>query len=167
MALFNAFNIDLLSLAWYLVVFVIALYALSRIFYKPILGMIEERQKSINQALDDAEAATASVKESQEKAQKILWDASAEAQEIIRRAEKVGQDLQARAKEEAKEAAEQVKAKAVADIERERLAAIQDVRRQAVDLALVAASRVIEVNLTSEQNLKLAEEAIQQAEVGA
>jgi F-type H+-transporting ATPase subunit b len=166
-AFFDSFGVNYISLIWYIVLFVLVLLLLRRYAFGPILGTIEERQRSINQSLDDAEEAAKSVKTSQERAEKILWDASTEAQEIIRNAEKVGQDLQDRAREIAKAEADAQIAKAKVEIERERLAAIQDIRRNAVDLALFAASHVIEKNLTDDDNVRLATEAIQQAELRA
>ncbi len=166
-AFFESFGVNWISLVWYLVLFVLVMFLLRRYAFGPILGLIDERQRSINESLDDAEKAARSVKESQEKAEKILWDASAEAQEIIRNGEKVGRDLQDRARETARAEGDALIAKARTEIERERLAAIQDIRHQAVDLALVAASRVIETNLSSEQNQKLAEEAIMHADLRA
>jgi F-type H+-transporting ATPase subunit b len=166
-AFFESFGVNWISLVWYLVLFVLVVFLLRRYAFGPILGLIDERQRSINESLDDAEKAARSVKESQEKAEKILWDASAEAQEIIRNGEKVGRDLQDRARETARAEGDALIAKAHTEIERERLAAIQDIRHQAVDLALVAASRVIETNLSSEQNQKLAEEAIMHADLRA
>jgi F-type H+-transporting ATPase subunit b len=166
-AFFDSFGVNYISLIWYLVLFGLVLWLLSRYAFKPILRTIEERQRGINQALDEAEDATKSIRQSQEKAEKILWDASAEAQEIIRRAEKVGQDIQDRAREVARAESDAQLAKAKVEIERERLAAIQDIRRTAVDLALFAAGHVIEKNLDTADNMKLAEEAIQQAELRA
>jgi F-type H+-transporting ATPase subunit b len=166
-AFFESFGVNWISLVWYLVLFVLVMFLLRRYAFGPILGLIDERQRSINESLDDAEKAARSVKESQEKAEKILWDASAEAQEIIRNGEKVGRDLQDRARETARAEGDALIAKARTEIERERLAAIQDIRHQAVDLALVAASRVIETNLSSEQNQKLAEAAIMHADLRA
>jgi F-type H+-transporting ATPase subunit b len=166
-AFFESFGVNWISLVWYLVLFVLVMFLLRRYAFGPILGLIDERQRSINESLDDAEKAARSVKESQEKAEKILWDASAEAQEIIRNGEKVGRDLEDRARETARAEGDALIAKARTEIERERLAAIQDIRHQAVDLALVAASRVIETNLSSEQNQKLAEAAIMHADLRA
>ncbi|HEV3233082.1 MAG TPA: F0F1 ATP synthase subunit B [Candidatus Dormibacteraeota bacterium] len=166
-AFFDSFGVNYISLIWYLVLFGLVLWLLSRYAFKPILRTIEERQRSINQALDEAEDAAKSISQSQDKAEKILWDASAEAQEIIRRAEKVGEDIQDRAREVARAETDAQLAKAKVEIDRERLAAIQDIRRTAVDLALFAAGHVIEKNLDSADNMKLAEEAIQQAELRA
>jgi F-type H+-transporting ATPase subunit b len=166
-AFFDSFGVNYISLIWYLVLFGLVLWLLSRYAFKPIMRTIEERQRGINQALDEAEDAAKSIRQSQDKAEKILWDASAEAQEIIRRAEKVGQDIQDRAREVARAETDAQLAKAKVEIERERLAAIQDIRRTAVDLALFAAGHVIEKNLDTADNMKLAEAAIQQAELRA
>ena len=166
-AFFDSFGVNYISLIWYLVLFILVVLLLRRYAFGPILGAIDERQRGINENLDEAEKAARSVKESQDKAEKILWDASAEAQEIIRNAEKVGQDLQDRARDTAKALHEAEVAKARTEIERERLAAIQDIRKTSVDLALYAAGHLIEKNLDSADNMRLAEEAITQAELRA
>lgn len=166
-AFFESFGVNWISLVWYVVLFGLVLFLLRRYAFGPILGAIDNRQRSINEALDDAEKAVASVKESHERAEKILWDASAEAQEIIRNAERVGNDLQEQARKVAKAEADALIAKARTEIERERTAAVLEIRRHTVDLALTAATRVIGENLDDERNRKLAEEAIQQAELRA
>jgi F-type H+-transporting ATPase subunit b len=164
-AFFESFGVNWISLVWYVVLFGLVLFLLRRFAFGPILGAIDNRQRSINEALDDAEKAVASVTESHERAEKILWDASAEAQDIIRNAERVGNDLQEQARQVARAEADSLIAKARTEIERERTAAVQEIRRHTVDLALTAATQIIGENLDDERNRKLAEEAIQKAEL--
>jgi F-type H+-transporting ATPase subunit b len=162
---FTSFGVNLASLLFYLFFFVVVLWILRRYFFKPILGTIESRQQKINQSLDEAQEALASVKVNRQKAEKLLDEASAEAREIINRAERLALDLHEDARREAKIEADLIVTKARVDIDRERQAAIAELRREAVDLALVAASRVIGENLSDDRSRQLAEEAVMKAEL--
>jgi F-type H+-transporting ATPase subunit b len=162
---FTSFGVNLPSLLFYLLFFGVILWILRRYLFKPVLGTIESRQQKINQSLDEAQEALASVKANRLKAEKLLDDASAEAREIINRAERLATDIHEDARREAKIEADLMVTKARVEIDREREAAIKDLRREAVDLALVAASRVIGENLSDDRSRKLAEEAVKQAEL--
>jgi len=162
---FTSFGVNLPSLLFYLFFFVAILWILRRYFFKPILGTIESRQQKINQSLDEAQEALASVKANRAKAEKLLDEASAEAREIINRAERLAIDIHDDARREAKIEADLMVTKARVEIERERQAAITELRREAVDLALVAASRVIGENLSDDRSRQLAEEAVLKAEL--
>jgi F-type H+-transporting ATPase subunit b len=162
---FTSFGVNLPSLLFYILFFVAILWVLRRFFFKPILGTIESRQQKINQSLDEAQEALASVKANRLKAEKLLDEASAEAREILNRAERLAADLHDVARREAKIEADLLVTKARVEIDRERLAAIAELRREAVDLALVAASRVIGENLSDDRSRQLAEEAVRRAEL--
>lgn len=164
---FDSFGVNVLSLIWYLILFGAVLYLLRRFAFGRVIGAIEQRQATINQSLDEAQEALASVKKNREKAELILWNASQEAQEMVRRAERASNDIQSDARREAKIQQEAMIAKARTEIAQERLAAIAEIRRQVVDLALVAAGTVIKENLSAEKNRLLAEQAIQQADLRA
>lgn len=164
---FDSFGVNVLSLIWYLILFGAVLYLLRRFAFGRVIGAIEQRQATINQSLDEAQEALASVKKNREKAELILWNASQEAQEMVRRAERASNDIQSDARREAKIQQEAMIAKARTEIAQERLAAIAEIRRQVVDLALVAAGTVIKENLSAEKNRLLAEQTIQQADLRA
>jgi F-type H+-transporting ATPase subunit b len=162
---FTSFGVNLPSLLFYLLFFGVILWILRRYLFKPVLGSIESRQQKINQSLDEAQEALASVKANRLKAEKLLDEASAEAREIINRAERLATEIHEDARREAKIEADLMVTRARVEIDREREAAIKDLRREAVDLALVAASRVIGENLSDDRSRQLAEEAVKQAEL--
>ena len=164
---FTSFGVNVLSLAYYLLLFGIVLYLLRRYAFGVILRTIDARQDKINRSLDAAEEAAASVKTSQAKAEKTIDDAAAQAREIISRAERLATEIHEDARKEAKIQAEVIVVKAREEIDRERQAAVNDLRRAAVDLALTAASRVIGENLSDDKSRQLAEEAVQHAELRA
>jgi F-type H+-transporting ATPase subunit b len=164
---FNSFGVNVLSLVYYLLLFGIVLYLLRRFAFGAILRTIDARQEKINQSLDEAQEAVASVKANQQKAEKTIDDAAAEAREIITRAERLASEIHEDARKEAKVQADVIVVKAREEIDRERQAAINDLRAQAVDLAILAASRVIGESLSDDRSRQLAEEAVRRAELRA
>jgi F-type H+-transporting ATPase subunit b len=164
---FNSFGVNILSLLYYLLLFGIVLYLLRRYAFGVILRTIDARQDKINKSLDEAQEAAASVKSSQQKAEKTIDAAAAEAREIINRAERLATEIHEDARKEAKVEAELIVVKAREEIDRERQAAVNDLRGAAVDLALAAAGRVIGESLSDDRSRQLAEAAVKQAELRA
>jgi F-type H+-transporting ATPase subunit b len=164
---FDSFGVNVLSLAWYAILFFAVFYLLRRFAFGPVTAMIDKRQADINRALDEAQEAVASVKHSRERSEQILAEASAHAQEIVRRAERAASEIHEDARREARVQADNIVAKARTEIDRERQAAIADIREQVVDLALVAASKVLRENIDGAKNRALIEQTVSQAELRA
>jgi len=162
---FEKFGVNLVSLIWFAVLFLIVFLLLRRYAFGPVLGAIEKRQNEINESLDRAEEAQRASQESNKRAEQVIQEASDHAAEIVRRAERAAADIEEQARQEAKTQAEVFLTRARQDIDRERTAALSEIRAQVVDLALYAASRVIEQNLDADRNRKLVEDAIRHAEL--
>jgi F-type H+-transporting ATPase subunit b len=164
---FDSFGVNGISLLFYLVLFGLVLWLLRRFAFGPVLQAIEERQRRIDESLRSAEAAAGSVDENRRRAEEMLRESSAQAQEILSRANKAAAEVREQATAEARSQAEAIVEKARAEIERERAAAVAELRAQVVDLALLAAGRVIEANLDDDRNRRLVQETVQQAQIGA
>ncbi|MFN2465005.1 MAG: F0F1 ATP synthase subunit B [Candidatus Dormibacteria bacterium] len=164
---FDSFGVNVLSLAWYAILFGAVFYLLRRFAFGPVTAMIDKRQADINSALDEAQEAVVAVKRSRERSEQILAEASAHAQEIVRRAERAASEMHEDARKDAKVQADAIVAKARTEIERERHAAVAEIRQQVVDLALVAASRVLQENIDGAKNRALIEQTVAKAELSA
>jgi F-type H+-transporting ATPase subunit b len=162
---FTSFGVNLVSLIFYLLLFGAVFYLLRRFAFGPVLKTIDDRQTRIGQSLDAAAEAVKSVEENRKKAEETLREASSHAQEIIRRAEKAATELHEQARSDAKQQADAIIVKARSEIDLERQAAIAEIRSQVVDLALLAASRVIEANLDDDRNRRLVQETVAQADL--
>jgi F-type H+-transporting ATPase subunit b len=167
MQFFDSFAVNPLSLIYYFVLFVLVFLILRRFAFGPILKSIDDRQTKINEDLDRAAEAAKSVDDNRARAEEELRQAAVHAQEILRRAETAAQELHEQARAEAKTQAEVLLTRAKVEIDRERAAAIADLRAQVVDLALLAAGRVIDANLDNAKNKELIEDTIQHAELHA
>jgi F-type H+-transporting ATPase subunit b len=142
---------------WTIVVFLILLYILKRFAFKPITASVEARERALEAAVDAARRDREEAARVLEEHRKALEGARAEAQQVIvearQTAEKVRADLLGQTHAEQRELLERARH----EIEAERDRAIAQLRREAVDLAVVGASKVIEKNLDDASNRALVE----------
>jgi len=133
---------------------------LGKFAWKPLLGIIEEREKSVRSAVEEAQLANAEAQKLLEQHREMLREAGRERAELIEKAvgeaDQVRTDLVAKARAES----EQLVERAREQIEREKSAAIQDLRSQVADLAVEAASRIVTSSLTPENQRKLVDDFI-------
>lgn len=158
------FSINEGLIIWTLVVFGLLLLLLWRFGWPAILKAVEERERRIQQQLEEAEGARAESARLLEEHRQLIAGARAEAQELVAKAravaEKERETLLARAREEY----EQLLARARKDIEAETEKAILALRREAVDLAIAAASKLLETTLDTDANRRLVTEYLESLE---
>ena len=148
------------TIIWTLVTFAVVLVVLRATVWRPLLGALDEREKRISDALEEAERARKEAATLVDEHQQKLQAADTEAREIVRLAreagERVEQEIVSKAREEAQRTTEQARRA----IESEKQAAIAELRRETADLAVKAAGALIEANLDDERNRKLVEDLI-------
>jgi F-type H+-transporting ATPase subunit b len=83
---FTAFGVDWRLLLINVINFGILLAGLYYFLYGPLLRVLEERRKKVVQGVEDAEAATARLKEIEAKKDSMLAEAGKEADEVLTRA---------------------------------------------------------------------------------
>lgn len=149
---------------WTLVIFVIVVIVLGKFAWGPVLGLLQQREEFIHKALADAkrdrDAAEASLKDYAAKLQSAHAEAAALVEEARRDAERLRADIRQRAKDEA----EKTVANAQRQIQLETSRALEQIRREAVDLSVMIASKIIQRNLSREDNERLIDEALKQVE---
>ena len=123
--------------------FLVMLIILRAWVYKPLVNMLENRQKKLAQSLEDARVAADARANAEVEVERILNEARAkaasEAGEITRRAEVQARDIVNAAQEEIHEAREN--AMEEAEMERNRL--LSEVRGQIASLAISASQKLI------------------------
>jgi F-type H+-transporting ATPase subunit b len=163
-------KVDLLTphgglMVWTLVIFVGLFLILSRYAFGPITRAVEAREQALQDAIDQA-------KKDREEAARILAEhrtqlegARGEAQKIIAEGRAVGEKLRTDMLDETRTQQQDMLERARREIAGERDRAIAQIREEAVDLALAAASKVIEKNLDDSANRKLVEGYLASANV--
>lgn len=152
------FDINTGVIFWTLVIFGLLLFLLGRYAWPAILKTVEEREKRIQQQLEEAEKNRADSARLLEEHKRLLAGGRSEAQDLIAKAKQVAEKeregLLARARQEQ----EELLARARKEIEDEKQKAVLALRREAVDLALAAAAKLVEQQFDSAANRRLVDE---------
>ena len=147
---------------WTILTFLVLLALLRMFAWRPLLQALEGRQASIRKALDDAQQAKQELEKLQQQSQEIIRQARVEAESIVSRSRGDAERLREEMKQKAKSEAEGIVKNAERQIQLETGRALQQIRREAVDLSVMIASKLIQRNLTKEDNERLIDEALRQ-----
>src|SRR5881397_4262723 len=142
--------------------FCIVAFLLRRFAYKPILAVLEDRRRKIEEGQLNAEKIRKELAEAEKRYQEIVAKANADAQRMIDEARESSSHLAERKQQEAIAAAEQIvaKAKEAAALEHERQ--MQNLKRELGRLVVDTTAKVTGKVLTPEDQKRLQEEAARQ-----
>lgn len=147
-------------LVWTIITFLVVLVILKSKVWGPLLAALDERERTIREALESADKAREEARAQQAEHERRLAEAETQARQIVAEAreaaEKVGQQIVADAKAEAERTAQ----RATEAIENEKAAALTQLRREVADLAVGAAGAILNAELDAERNRKLADDFI-------
>jgi F-type H+-transporting ATPase subunit b len=144
-------------MVWTLVIFGILVFVLSKFAFKPITEAVQAREKALEDAIEGAKRDREEAAKLLEEQRQQLSAARDEGQKIIANSRTAAEEVRHDMLEESRKQQQEMIDKARADINRERDNAIADLRREAVDLAILGASKVIEKNLDEKSNRELVE----------
>src|SRR5215210_8848517 len=151
-------------LFWEIVTFAILVFLLIRYVFPPIRRQIEERQRSIEGAIDEAEKTRKEARELLQEYRRQIEEARGEARQILDESRKQGEAQRERAKREAREEGERIIQRAREEIEREREGALRELRREVADLVIVTTERLIGEELDRDGHERLISEALDSLE---
>lgn len=143
-----------------LVLFAIFAAVLTKFGWKPLLAVIEEREKAVRDGVESAQRANGEAQALLEKHREMLREAGREREEILRRALKEAESLKADLQTQARAESEQIVGRAREQVEREKAKAIQELRAHVADIAMGAAAKIVTSSLTPEAQRKLVDEFI-------
>jgi F-type H+-transporting ATPase subunit b len=149
---------------WTIATFLVLLTLLARFAWRPLLEALERRQEAIRKSLDDAQQAKQELERVQADAARLIAEARGEADAIISRTRVDAGRVRDELKEKAQAEAASLLRNAERQIELETARALQQIRREAVDLSIAIASRLLQRQISREDNERLIEETFQQLE---
>ena len=135
---------------------------LKKFLFAPVTEVIEAREKSISDSLNDAERISNEAEKFKTEYYEKLQSAEEEGREIVSIATKNADDKSSRILKEAREAAEKQKEKAEADMALERKKVINEVKDEISSLAILAATKVLESEVDEDKNKILVNKFIEQ-----
>jgi len=145
---------------WTVITFLILLFILKKIAWKPMLAALDQREAAIRESLEKAERA-------KEEAQKILdankanlSKAEEESKKIIEQSRLFAEKLKEQMLRDSKEQSKKIIEDAVVEIERKKDAAFDELKNQVAEIAVKAAEKILNENLDSEKQKKIADKYI-------
>jgi F-type H+-transporting ATPase subunit b len=145
-----------------LILFIIVYFVLKKFAFGPIIAMLEERRKKIEEGQLNAQKIKQQLAEAEKRYAEILAKANMEAQKLIDQARESASHVADRKTQEAVAAAEQIIAKAqeAAALEHER--SMAQLKRELGHLVVETTAKVTGKVLTPDDQRRLQEEAARQ-----
>lgn len=159
----GAIGIDGRALAFQVVNFVILLWILKKVAYKPILGVLEDRRKRIEEGLKSAEKAQADLANAETAKSQILAETRQESEAILSKSREEAAEIVRAAESKAAKRADQILAEATERTQREAAGVRNQLRQELGSLVAQATEVLIEEKLDAEKDARLIEKALRSA----
>ena len=149
---------------WTILTFLVLVGLLAKFAWRPLLEALERRQATIAKALDDAKQARQELERLQKESAEMMRQARVEAEAIIARSRTDAEALREELKQRSRAEAAAIVKNAEQQIQLETARAIQQIRHEAVDLSVTIASKILQRQVSREDNEALIEATLKQVE---
>ncbi|HPH16926.1 MAG TPA: F0F1 ATP synthase subunit B [Bacteroidales bacterium] len=142
---------------WTTITFVLLMFLLGKFAWKPIIGAVNARNKSIEDALKLAETTKEEMKQLQADNEKIIAEARRERDALLKEAREMKDQLITQAKKEASDESQKILQAAKQAIENEKKNAIQELKTKVAEISIEIAEKILAKEL---ENKKASEDII-------
>lgn len=139
---------------WMLVSFSIIVFLLKKFAWPVILGSLQEREKSISDALNAAEKAKQEMASLKADNEKLLAEARNQRDLILKEARDAKESIINEARSKATEEADRLLRLSREQIQNEKMAAITELKNQVASLSIEIAEKVIRQQLSNDEKQK-------------
>jgi len=146
--------------------FIILMFVLVRLLYRPIQGILEQRRQKIINDLNEANQSKELAERLYREAQIALEEAHVEAYEIVEKARQEAERLSQELTDQTRRELDQLRKRTIQEIERAKLNAREQMREEAVNLALLAVKKLISSNMSPQINGDLIRRAVDEIAKG-
>ncbi len=151
---------------WTTIIFTLLLIVLKKFAWKPILNSVDERNKSIEEALKAADKAKEEMALLNADNERILQEARMERDTLLKEAREMKNNIINEAKEKASTEADKILISAKEQISNEKMKAITELKNTVADLSIDMATMVIKSELKNvDKQKQLVSEALKEAEL--
>jgi F-type H+-transporting ATPase subunit b len=149
---------------WQIVVFIAVLVVLGKFAFPHILGAVEAREERIRELLAAAARDRDEAQVLLEEQKKEMESVRGKAQEVIAEARTAGERMREELLTQARREQEEMMMRTRRDLDLQVQRALEEIRAEAADLAIAAASKLVERNLDAEDNRRLVNDFLAQVE---
>ena len=140
---------------WTIVTFLILLFILKKVAWKPILSALDQREKDIKDSLEKAEKAKEDAQRILDENQANLAKAEEESKKIIEQSRSFAENLKEQLLKESKEQAKKLIEDAALEIDRKKDSAFEELKDQVAKIAVTAAEKIMKQNLDADKNKRI------------
>jgi F-type H+-transporting ATPase subunit b len=137
---------------WMIVSFLIVFFILKKYAWKPVMNALKNREKSIENALRQADKVKLEMEKLQSDNQKLLAEARIERDKILKDARLMKDKIIEEAKGQAQEEAKKLVESARTSIQNEKKAAIKEIKDQVAVLSIQIAEKLLKDKLAVDAN---------------
>lgn len=135
------------TIFWSTIAFVVVLLLLRKMAWGPILQALQDRERSIDEALNAAEKARTEMASLQADNERLLQEARSERERLLQEARDMADRMVSDAKGRAKEEADRLVGSAREAIELERKSAVAKLKAEVANLSIDIAEQVLRAEL--------------------
>ena len=139
---------------WTTVVFSLLLIVLKKYAWKPILNAVDERNKSIEDALKAADKAKKEMLDLNTDNERILMEAKKERDALLKEGREIKDNIIAEAKDKAKAEADKILITAKEQINNEKMKAITELKNQVAEMSIDIAEKILKSELSDKNKQK-------------
>ena len=147
--------------------FLLLLFVMRRIFWKPLLAMLEGRRSRIEQAFQQIETSKKEIDslraDYEKRIERIEEEAHAKLQSAIDEGRKIGREIQEKAREEAKDALTRSKENLSLEVAKARV----ELRKEIAELTLRATEKLLHEQMSGDKQREKILEMIEELEAKA
>ena len=143
MGFLKDFGIQPTLLVAQIVNFLIILFLLKKFFYKPIIKLLDDRKKKIEESLKNAEVIEERLKQTEEKSAQIIEEARRNSQNLITESKKEADRILAQAAIEVRKSAEQTILDAQAQISLQKVEMKKELEKETLSLVVAVVNKVL------------------------
>ncbi len=157
-------DINLKLIIAQVITFMVGLFLLWLVAYKPIMGIFRKRADKIKQDLDAAEAARVKMETAKTQYDKEMAALTEKAQQIVQQAARDGQQARETILRDTRTQSQDILRQAEDRIAIEKEKALKELRQEVVTLSMQVAEKVIQEAMSPELNQRLVNQALDQLE---
>jgi F-type H+-transporting ATPase subunit b len=160
--IFTNFGITWPKFIAQVILFLVVYWVLNKYAFAPVLKMLAERRRRIEEGQHNAEKIKKQLAEAELRYQEILRKANEEAAKLLDEARAMGDAISQKQLQQAVKDAEGIIAKAHNTIVQERNKMVAEVKQEMVDLVVRTTAKVVGKVITPEDEKRLSEETVKQ-----
>ena len=141
-------------LFWMTIIFGLVLFVLAKFGFPLITGMVDKRNKRINDSLEAARTAEEAIAHLKEEQERIIAETRAEQNKLMQEAAAERDRMIAQAQDQARAEAQKILDEAKVRIDQEKEDAMKELRNEVAKMSIAIAEKVVRKDLSSDSSQK-------------